>query len=103
MFLCVKTVWKNLLKNSVFHVAVSAAWNVPSNYQKLFGYLLRFLQESYNATTLEETRPVYIQKFLLEKLESGRKPPVVSGLKIYKKDSTTQMVVLSLSLILFFR
>ncbi|WP_368182756.1 hypothetical protein [Anaerotruncus rubiinfantis] len=67
-----------------------------SNYQKLFGYLLRFLQESYNATTLEEIRPVYIQKFLLEKLESGRKPPVVSGLKIYKKDSTTQMVVLSL-------
>ncbi|RGX53044.1 hypothetical protein DWV16_17285 [Anaerotruncus sp. AF02-27] len=34
-----------------------------SNYQKLFGYLLRFLQESYNATTLEEARPVYIQKF----------------------------------------
>ncbi|WP_207734332.1 hypothetical protein, partial [Anaerotruncus rubiinfantis] len=30
---------------------------------QLFGYLLRFLQESYNATTLEEARPVYIQKF----------------------------------------
>lgn len=44
------------------------------NYEKQINYLLRFLEQEHDITTIEETAPRHIKEFLLAMSKAGRTP-----------------------------
>ena len=50
------------------------------NYRKQIQYLLDFLQDNYAVFNLGDVQAKYIQKFIVEKTQAGRKPSYVNDL-----------------------
>lgn len=54
-------------------------------YQKMIGYLTRFIEDEYGIVELEGVKSVHIKKYLFLMEEKGRKPQYVNDLlKVYK-------------------